>query len=145
MIILSLGFLQISILQPPILILWMSPTWRGYSNPRSLFIPMGNYEQLTSFLGTSRYPQVSKLPNTLSKRRILGSTKLILRCPATSSHPILQEEVTKIIEVVDYEEDFDVFDHPSPLESPCASSVYLPFAQVSSIQESSDIPDAMVL
>ena len=64
---------------------------------------------------------------------------------ATLSHPIPEQEVTKIIEVVDFKEDFDVFDHSSPIESPCASSVYLPFAQVSSIQESSDIPDAMVL
>ena len=47
---------------------------------------------------------------------------------ATSSHLLLEEEVTKIIEVVDSEEHFDVFDHPSPVESPCASFVYLPSA-----------------
>ena len=47
---------------------------------------------------------------------------------ATFLHLLPEEEVKKIIEVVDSEEHFDVFDHPSSVESPYASSVYLPSA-----------------
>jgi len=60
-------------------------------------------------------------------------------------HPTLEEELNKVIEVVDSEEDFEVFDWSSPIESHRTSLSYLPPAHVSSNQEPSDIPEAMVL
>lgn len=53
--------------------------------------------------------------------------------------------MTKIIKVVDSEEDFKVFNQSSPIKSPHTSSTYLPSAQLSGVQKSSDIPEAMVL
>ena len=53
--------------------------------------------------------------------------------------------MTKVIEVVDSEEDFEVFDRSSPIESSHASFSDLPLAQVSSNQEPSDVPEVMVL
>ena len=53
---------------------------------------------------------------------------------ATSSHPAPEEETIRIIEVVDSEEDFKVFDQPFPTESLRASFSRLPSAQVSSSQ-----------
>ena len=47
---------------------------------------------------------------------------------ATSSHPTPEEEMTRIIEVVDSEEDFEVFDQPLPTESPRATFSHLPSA-----------------
>lgn len=63
---------------------------------------------------------------------------------ATSSHPVLKETM-KVVEVLDSEEDFEVFDQ---LQSPgpsCANFSYLPPTQVSSVQETLGIPNAMVL
>lgn len=53
--------------------------------------------------------------------------------------------MTKIIKVVDSEEDFKVFNQSSPIKSPHTSSTYLPSAQLSDVQKSSDILEAMVL
>lgn len=50
-----------------------------------------------------------------------------------------------MIEVLDSEEDFEVFDQPHPIESLGAKFKRLPSAQVSSIQEPSNVPEAMVL
>ena len=58
-------------------------------------------------------------------------TQRVSREEATSLYPAPEEEVTKVIEVVDSEEDFKVFDRSSPMESPHTSLSYLPFAQVS--------------
>ena len=64
---------------------------------------------------------------------------------ATSSHLSPEEKTTKIIEVVDFEEDFKVFDQPLPTESPRATFSNLPYAQVSSNQKPSNVLEAMVL
>ena len=64
---------------------------------------------------------------------------------ATSSQPSPEEKTTKIIEVVDSEEDFKVFDQPLPTKSPRATFSHLPFAQVSSNQKPSNVLEAMVL
>ena len=50
-----------------------------------------------------------------------------------------------MIEVVDSEEDFKVFDRSDLTEFPGNTSRSLPSAQISSNQESADIPEAMVL
>ena len=63
----------------------------------------------------------------------------------TSSYPAPEEEVAKVIEVTDSKEDFMVFDRSSPIKSPNVSFSHLPSAQVSSNQEPSNIPKAMVL
>ena len=63
---------------------------------------------------------------------------------AISSHPVL-EETAKVVEVSDFEEEFEVFDQ---LKAPKPSGVdfsHLPSAQVSSIQEALSVPDTMVL
>jgi len=63
---------------------------------------------------------------------------------ATFSHLVLEEAV-KVVEVLDSEEDFEAFNQPQSPDSPGATFSHLPPAQVSDIQEPSDIPDAMVL
>lgn len=45
---------------------------------------------------------------------------------ATSSYLAPKEEVTKVIEVLDSEEDFEAFNRSSPIESPYTSPSYLP-------------------
>ena len=49
------------------------------------------------------------------------------------------------MEVSDSEEDFEVFNQPQSLEPIDADFNHLPPAQVSSVQEAPNIPDAMVL
>lgn len=53
--------------------------------------------------------------------------------------------MTKVIEVSNSKEDFEVFDRSSPIESPRASFSDLPPVQVSSNQDPFDVPEAMVL
>ena len=63
---------------------------------------------------------------------------------ATSS--LLVPEVTaKVVEVSDFEEDFEVFNQPLSSEPINANFSHLPPAQVSNIQEAPSIPNAMVL
>ena len=50
-----------------------------------------------------------------------------------------------MIEVVDTEEDFEVFDPLDPTESPGTTSRPLPPNQINSNQELADIPEVMVL
>ena len=50
-----------------------------------------------------------------------------------------------MLEVVDLEEDFDVFDRPNFAESSSINSRPLPSTQVSGNQETIDIPEVMVL
>lgn len=50
-----------------------------------------------------------------------------------------------MIEVTDFEEDFEVLNQSPPAKSLHASFSYLPPAQVSSNQEPSDVSEAMVL
>ena len=64
---------------------------------------------------------------------------------ATSSHPALEEATFRVIEVTDSEEDFEVLDQLPPAKSPHTSFSHLTPAQVSSNQEPSDVPKAMVL
>ena len=64
---------------------------------------------------------------------------------ATSSHPALEEATFKVIEVTDFEEDFEVLNQSPPAKSPLASFSHLPPTQVSSNQEPSNVPKAMVL
>ena len=71
--------------------------------------------------------------------------QLFTKEEATSSHPSPEEETIRIIEVVDFEEESEVFDQPLPTESLHATFFHLPSAQVSSSQEPSNIPKAMVL
>ena len=88
------------------------------------------------FLGSP--PLASTQPVELPIQRASGEE-------ATSSHLAPEEELNKVIEVIDSEEDFEVFDQSSPIESHCVSLSYLPPIHVSSNQEPSDILEAMVL
>jgi len=63
---------------------------------------------------------------------------------ATSSHLIL-EEVIGVVEVSDSEEVIEAFDQPQAPESSGATFNHFPPIQVSNVQKTSDIPDAMVL
>ena len=63
---------------------------------------------------------------------------------ATSSHLVF-EEATKVVEVSDSEEDFEIFDQPQSLEPSGATFSHLTPAQVSSVLETFDIPNTMVL
>lgn len=53
--------------------------------------------------------------------------------------------MVKIIEVVDSEEDFEVFDWPDSIESPSTTCRPLRSAQISTDQETIDISEVMVL
>ena len=55
------------------------------------------------------------------------------------------EEAIRVVEVLDSEEDFEASDQPQSLEPLSATFNYLPPAQVSNVQEASDILDAIVL
>lgn len=63
----------------------------------------------------------------------------------TSSHLALKEETTKVIKVSHSEEDFGAFNQPHSLKSPGVAFSHLPLAQVSSTQESFEVPDAIML
>ena len=53
--------------------------------------------------------------------------------------------MVRVFEVIDLEEDFEVFDRPDPIESSDTTPRPLPSIQISSNQEPIDIPEAMVL
>ena len=72
-------------------------------------------------------------------------TQCITKEEATSSHSAPEEEIVRVIEVLDSKEDFKVFDQPFLIKTPRATFSHLPSTQVSSNQEPSDIPEAMVL
>ena len=72
-------------------------------------------------------------------------TQCITEEKATSSHLAPKEETVRVIEVLNSEEDFEVFDQPFLTESPRATFSHLPSTQVSSSQEPSNILEAMVL
>ena len=55
------------------------------------------------------------------------------------------EEATKVVEVSDSEEDFEIFDQPQSPEPSGATFSHLTLAQVSSVLETFDIPNTMVL
>ena len=63
----------------------------------------------------------------------------------TSSSPAPEEEASEALEIVDSEEDFEIFDQPPALDSPRAAFSPLPPAQVSSSQGPSNVPKGMVL
>lgn len=86
------------------------------------------------------------VPGILGDPSLTGTQQVKLpiqqstREEATSLNPAPEEEATKVIEVVDSKEDFEVFDQPFPTESPLATFPHLPSTQVSSSQEPSNIP-----
>lgn len=57
-----------------------------------------------------------------------------------SSNSMQEEETVGLFEVVDSKEDFEVFDQPDLTESSGTTPRPLPFAQINSNQESTDIP-----
>lgn len=69
----------------------------------------------------------------------------IVEDKATSPSSSQEEETIKIIEMVDSEGDFEVFDRTDPIDSPSTTSRPLPFAQISTNQEMIDIPKVVVL
>ena len=65
---------------------------------------------------------------------------------ATPSQPAIKEgEEEEIVEVSDFEDNFEVFDQHQSLEVPTSDFSHSPPAQVSHIQETSRVPKAMVL
>lgn len=68
---------------------------------------------------------------------------------AASSNLALEEEATRVIEIIDTDEDsdedFGVFDQSFPTEFLLATFSHLPFAQVSNIQELASILEATML
>lgn len=62
-----------------------------------------------------------------------------------SSDSAQEEETIRVFEVVDSEEDFKVFNRPDLAKSPNLNPRLLPSTQVSSNQETADVPEAMVL
>ena len=71
--------------------------------------------------------------------------QLVAEERATFSGLAREEELVKIIEVTDSEEDFEVFDQPDLTKSPGTTSRPLSSTQISNNQESANIPEAMVL
>ena len=62
----------------------------------------------------------------------------------TPSQPAIKEE-EQMVEVLDSEDNFEVFNQPQSLEAPAGDFSHLPPAQVSNLQETSSVPNAMVL
>jgi len=62
----------------------------------------------------------------------------------THSQPAIKEE-EQVVEVSDFEDDFEVFNQPQSPEVSAGDFSHLPLAQVSNLQETSSVPDAMVL
>lgn len=62
-----------------------------------------------------------------------------------SSDSAQEEETIRVFKVVDSEEDFEVFDRPDLAKYLNLNPRLLPFAQVSSNQETADVPEAMIL
>ena len=63
---------------------------------------------------------------------------------ATPSQPIIKEE-EQAVEVLDSEDEFEVFNQPQSLEPPTGDFSHFPPIQASSNQEATGIPDAKVL
>ena len=63
---------------------------------------------------------------------------------ATPSQPAIKEE-EQMVEVLDSKENFEVFNQPQSLEIPAGDFSHLPPTQVSNLQETSSVPNAMVL
>ncbi|KAL0000243.1 hypothetical protein SO802_019845 [Lithocarpus litseifolius] len=65
---------------------------------------------------------------------------------ASPSQPtIKEEEEEEIVEVLDSEDGFEIFNQPQSPEVPAGDLNHIPPAQVSHVQEDPNIPDAMVL
>jgi len=67
---------------------------------------------------------------------------------ATGSQPATkeeEEEKEEVAEVLDFEDDFEVFNQPQSLEAPASDFGHLPSTQVSQTQGDSSIPEAMGL
>ena len=62
---------------------------------------------------------------------------------ATSSQPTIKEEEEEVVNVSDSEDDFEVFNLPSPSENSVGDLSLLPLAQVSCSQEDPTILEAM--
>ena len=63
---------------------------------------------------------------------------------ATPSQPtVKREEEEKVVEVLDSEDDFEVFNQPESPEASTSDFSHLPSAQVSQIQEDFSVPKAM--
>lgn len=63
----------------------------------------------------------------------------------TSFNSTQEEEIVQVFEVVDSKEDFEVFDQPDHADSSITTPRPQPYAQVSSNQKKTDVPEAMVL
>ena len=63
---------------------------------------------------------------------------------ATPSQPIIKEE-EQVVEVLDSEDEFEVFNQPQCLKPPTGDFSHFPPIQASSNQEATGIPDAKVL
>ena len=104
--------------------------------------PISSSFQFPKYVIKAKDPQLQQI--NIAVARFLASPPLegtqqvelpiqrVTKEEATSLHPAPEEENIRIIEVVDSEEDFKVFDQPFPTESPRASFSRLPSAQVSS-------------
>ena len=62
----------------------------------------------------------------------------------TSSHPV-PEVTVKVVEVLNFEEDFEVFNQLQSLKPSGPDFSHLPSAQVSNVQEALSIPNGIVL
>ena len=87
---------------------------------------------------------LTSLPHEGSHQAILP-VRHIVEDRATSPGSAREEETVKIIEVVDFKEDFEVFDRPDPIESPSTTSRPLPSNQIGTEQEMIDILEVLVL
>ena len=63
---------------------------------------------------------------------------------ATPSQPAIKEE-EQVVEVSDSKDDFEVFNQPQSPKAPTGDFNHLPLAQVSNLQGTSSVPNAMVL
>ena len=63
-----------------------------------------------------------------------------------SSDSTQEEEAVRVFEVVhSEEEDFEVYNQPNPVDSPTISLQHLPSTHISSNQETTNVPKAIVL
>ena len=66
---------------------------------------------------------------------------------ATLSQPAVkgeeEEKEENVVEVLDFKDDFEVFNRPQSPEAPTGDFSHLPLAQVNQIQEDSSIPEAI--
>lgn len=90
-------------------------------------------------------PGFVTIPPPEGTHQIVLLAQHIAKEEVTSSNPTQEGEAAKMIKVVDSEKDFEVFDRLDPTKS--LGTIFRPLlpAQISSNQESNDIPKAMVL